>query len=189
MSGIYSLSAHLFWIVPLVLLIAYLFSPRFRGDIAQTRVRRILAGGLEKSRYTVLNDLVIPAGGGTVRIDHVVVSKSGIFVIASQYASGWVSGAEVQDRWKQRHLGRSRQFDNPMHRNQLQREALQELLGIPSSKTIPVVVMVGQKGFKTRMPHNLIQPEKQLWILTWLIIRLAFLPNLLHVHSHQNRIF
>ena len=67
------MTLHWLWIVPLVLLNVFLASPRFRGDIAQTRVRRILAAGLEKSRYTVINRLRVPAGGGTIDIDHLVV--------------------------------------------------------------------------------------------------------------------
>ena len=151
---------HLLWIVPLVLLIAFIASPRFRGDIAETRVRRILAAGLEKNRYTVLNDVTIPSSGGTAHIDHIVVSRFGIFVIESQHARGSVSGGEFQERWKQYHLRRITRFDNPMHRNALQVQALENLLKIPASKLHPVVVMVGQKGFKTPMPGNLLQPEK-----------------------------
>jgi len=151
---------HLLWIVPLVLLIVFIASPRFRGDIAETRVRRILATGLEKSRYSIFNSLVVPAGGGTMRIDHVVVSKFGIFVIESQFARGWVSGGEFQDRWKQYHLRRFTRFDSPMHRNALQVQALQKLLDIPASKFHPIVVLAGQSGFKSQMPDNLLTPQK-----------------------------
>jgi hypothetical protein len=151
---------HLFWIVPLVLLIVFLASPRFRGDIAETRVRRVLAAGLEKSRYTILNDVIIPSSGGTVHIDHLVVSRFGVFVIESQYARGWVSGGEFQDRWKQYHFSRFTRFDNPMHRNALQLQALENLLKIPASKLHPMVVLLGQKGFKTPMPANLLEPKQ-----------------------------
>jgi len=151
---------HLFWIVPLVLLIVFIASPRFRGNIAETRVRRILAAGLEKNRYTIFNDVTLPSSGGTTHVDHIVVSRFGIFVIESQHARGSVSGGEFQERWKQYHLRRFTRFDNPMHRNALQLLALENLLKIPASKLHPVVVMVGQKDFKTPMPGNLLPPEK-----------------------------
>lgn len=151
---------HLFWIVPLVLLFAYISSPRFRGDIAETRVRRILLSGLKKSRYTVLNDLTVPSGGGTVHIDHLVVSRFGIFVIESQYAPGWVTGGEFQDQWKLAHWGRVARIDNPLHRNALQVDALKALLQAASSAFIPLVVMVGAKGFTRSMPKRLLIPEK-----------------------------
>lgn len=151
---------HLLWIVPLVLLIVYLASPRFRGDVAESRVRRILAAGLERNRYTVLNDVTLPAGGGTVHIDHLVVSRCGVFVIESQYAQGWLTGEEFQDRWRQSHWGRETRLDNPLHRNAQQVNALVRFLQIPERWTYPVVVMAGQKGFRKPVPERLLTPEK-----------------------------
>ena len=156
---------HLLWILPLLLLIAFLSSPRFRGDIAETRVRRVLASGLESNRYTVFNDLLLPAGGGTVPVDHVVVSKHGIFVVESHYARGWISGSEVQDRWKQQSLLGASRFDNPLHRNRLQVEALQRLTGFPAAVFHPVVVLTGHRGFRQRAPLNVLTAENLLpWI-------------------------
>ena len=151
---------HLAWIAPLLLLIFYLASPRYRGEIAESRVRRILAAGLESRRYTILNDVVIPSGGGTIRIDHVVVSKFGIFVIESQYTRGWVSGTDVQDRWKQHSPGKTRRFENPVHRNRLQMDALAKLLDFPSQAFHRQVVLVGAKGFRNKKPLNVVEPEK-----------------------------
>jgi hypothetical protein len=153
---------HALWIVPLVLLIAFLSSPRFRGDIAQTRVRRLLATGLEKNRYTVFNDISLPSGGGTMHIDHLVVSRFGIFVIESQYVRGWVSGEEFQDRWKLYHWNRFTRIDNPLHRNALQVDAVAKLLKVPSRTIHSLVVLVGQKGFKSAMPERLLSPERLL---------------------------
>ena len=121
---------------------------------------RVLASGLEKNRYTVFNNLLIPSSGGTTLIDHVVVSKFGIFVLESQYARGWVSGTEVQARWKQYYLRRFTRFDNPIHRNRLKQDALEKLLGLSASRFHPVVVMTGHKGFKTQAPEKVVEPEK-----------------------------
>jgi restriction system protein len=151
---------HLIWIVPLVLIIAFISSPRFRGDIAESRTRRVLANGLEKSRYTIFNDIILPAGGGTIHLDHVVVSRFGVFAIESQYARGRVSGGEFQDRWKEIHWGRTRRFDNPMHKNRVQAEVLGRLLNLPSAKIRPVVALTGQNSIEKGMPHNLVQVEK-----------------------------
>jgi hypothetical protein len=153
---------HLLWIVPLLLLIFFLASPRFRGDIAETRVRRLLASGLERNLYTVFNDVVLPSGGGTVQIDHLVVSRFGIFVIESCYVRGWISGTAVQERWRQHHTWRSVRFPNPLHRNQLQVDALQRLLDFPTAAFHPLVVLVGHKGFKKRPPEGVVSPESLL---------------------------
>lgn len=149
---------HLAWIVPLTLLLFFVVSPRYRGDIAESRVRRILAQGLERSRYTILNDVVVPAGGGTIAIDHVVVSKFGIFVIESVHAPGWVSGTAVQDRWKRKGLFGAARFENPVHLNRLQAEALATLLGFPQHVFHRMVVLSGHKGFKDETPLAVVEP-------------------------------
>lgn len=153
---------HALWVLPLFLLIAYLASPRFRGDIAETRVRRLLRAQLEKSRYTVFNDLLLARSGGTISIDHVVVSRFGIFVIESAAMRGSISGTAVQDRWKQYRLGGFRYCGNPVHRNALQLEALQDLLQLPSSRFHRVVVLAGHKGFKSAKPEGVIRPDELL---------------------------
>jgi len=107
----------------------------------------------------VFNDLVLPSGGGTTRIDHVVVSKFGIFVIESVYVRGRITGTEVQDRWTWRSFGRWGRFDNPVHRNRLQVEALQRLLDFPGRVFHPLVVLVGHRKFAQRPPAMVIRPE------------------------------
>jgi hypothetical protein len=123
-------------------------------------VRRILAAGLEKNRYTIFNDLRLPLGGGTVHIDHLVVSRNGIFVIESQYARGWVTGTPVQDRWKHSWLNRTSRFDNPVHVNRQQTLAVQQSLNCPATAVHGLVVVAGHKGFKSEMPENVLAPEK-----------------------------
>ena len=153
---------HASWIVPLLILLAYLSSPRFRGEVAERQVRRLLGAQLEKSRYTVFNDVRLPFGGGTIEIDHVIVSTTGIFVIESEAMRGWISGTAAQDRWKQYRFGRFRYCDNPLHRNILQAEALQQALQLPASLFHHFVVLTGHWGFKSATPGNVLRPSELL---------------------------
>lgn len=150
---------HLLWIVPLVLLILFLSSPRFRGDIAASRIRRLLAQGFDSRQYTVFNRIRLPSGGGSVTIDHLVVSKFGVFVIASHHARGEVAGGEYQDRWKQQFLGRTRRFDNPLHRCRLQAESVQRLLGLPRTKVMSLLVLDGYASFRGGLHPGMSRPE------------------------------
>lgn len=150
---------HLLWVTPLVLLIVYFSSPRFRGDIAETRVRRLLSSGLEKSRYTILNNVDIPFSGGSLHLNHIVVSRFGLFVIESEYVRGKVSGGEFQERWKSSHFGRSTRFDNPVHRNAVKVQALQKLLKLPASKFHAMTVLVGHSGVDDSMPVSVVPAE------------------------------
>ncbi|HLF31884.1 MAG TPA: nuclease-related domain-containing protein [Xanthomonadales bacterium] len=148
---------HLAWIVPLVLLVSYIGSPRFLGNMGSTRVRRILGSALEKNRYTILHDLVLPSGGGTFHVDHLVISRYGICVIDSIHRSGWISGTEVQARWRQQSWGKSWYFDNPVHTNYLRVQALERLLQLPNSRFHPMVVLSGHRGFKKNLPTGVLE--------------------------------
>lgn len=160
MEGMLPILLHFLWVIPLILLITYLGSPRFKGTMGEARVGRLLATMLERNRYTVLNSLTLPRNGGTVQIDHVVISKFGIFVIDTVFMRGWISGAEFQDRWKQHRLKRFTRFQNPLHLNQLKLQALARLLQLPESRFYSVVVFVGHGGFRKSMPFNVLPAEK-----------------------------
>jgi hypothetical protein len=151
---------HFLWVIPLILLIAYLGSPRFKGAMGEARVRRLLAAMLEKNRYTILNDVIIPSQGGTTRIDHVVISQFGVFVIGTEFRRGWISGTEFQDRWKQQRFNRITRFQNPLHLNYLQVQALAHLLQLPESRFHSVVVFVGHGGFKRGISPKVLPAEK-----------------------------
>ena len=49
---------------------------------------------LDKSIYFPLNNLTLPTKNGTTQIDHVIVSRHGIFVIESKNIDGWIFGDE-----------------------------------------------------------------------------------------------
>ena len=147
---------HLLWIVPLAVLVFYLGSPRYLGTIAPSRVGRLLNAMLDKSRYSVLHDLILPAGGGTVHVDHVVVSRAGIFVLDSLYLAGRVSGTEVQDRWKDEQWFYTRRLDNPVHANRLKIQVLERLLGLPPSRFSGLVVVCGHQSLAPGVPAGVI---------------------------------
>jgi hypothetical protein len=160
MNGLPSVVLHLIWVIPLIFLIAYIGSPRFRGTMGESRVRRILSAMLQKNQYTILNDVTIPSGGGTVQIDHLVISQFRIFVIETVFRRGTISGAEFQDRWKQHRRGRFTRFDNPLHQNYLRIQALERLLQLPESRFYSIVVFAGHKGFKGTTPPHVVPVEK-----------------------------
>lgn len=160
MSDFSSSWVHLFWMVPVVVLIAYVGSPRFRGTMGEDRVRRLLTGSLPGNQYTVLSGLVVPAGGGTRRIPHLVVSQFGLFVVESVYRPGRITGSRVQDLWTQRKWGRSHRFDNPIHQNELAIGALKQQLDVPDLWFHSVVVFSSNSYFTGKSPEDVIPAEK-----------------------------
>lgn len=148
---------HLAWLAPLALLAVYIGSPRFLGTMGSARVRRVLNASLEANKYTVLHDLLLPSGGGTVHVDHLVLSRWGVCVIDSVHRPGWISGTEVQARWQQKYLGKTRVFDNPIHTNYLKTLALEQLLQVPASRFIAMVVWSGHAGFRKGIPRGVVE--------------------------------
>jgi len=55
----------------------------------------------DPSRYRHFHGLYLPRpdGKGTTQIDHIVVSRYGIFVIETKNYRGWIFGSEKQRDW------------------------------------------------------------------------------------------
>jgi len=154
------LFAHLVWIVPLALLVAYIGSPRFLGTVGRSRVLRIARSALERRRYTLLHDLNLPAGGGTLHFDLIIVSRFGIHVIDVVHRSGVISGTEAQARWQSRSMWHRKFFENPVHANFLRVQLMERLLQLPLSRFHPIVVFSANCRFKKPMPMNVVPASK-----------------------------
>jgi hypothetical protein len=154
--------AHLLWLVPLALLAAYVGSERFLGTMAQARVRRLLDAALEPRRYTVVHDLTLPGGGGTIHFDHLIVCRAGVYLVDSIYRTGWISGTRVQAAWRQKTWKGSAKFDNPVHDLAVRAEALADLLRVPLSRIHTLVVFCGPRGFADSVPDNVIRAQRLL---------------------------
>ncbi|MED4785238.1 nuclease-related domain-containing protein [Brevibacillus choshinensis] len=92
----------LYGVLILWCIIAFILkSATVKGFIGEKTVSTLL-GRLEKQKYRVLNDLLIPtATGNTSQIDHVIVSEYGIFVIETKNYKGWIYGDEDSQYWTQ----------------------------------------------------------------------------------------
>jgi len=45
---------------------------------------------LPKEQYTVLHNITLPTDDGTTQIDHIVVSRFGVFVVETKNMKGWI---------------------------------------------------------------------------------------------------
>lgn len=109
---------------------------------------------LDKRVYFPLNNLTLPTANGTTQIDHVVVSKYGIFVIEAKNIDGWIFGDERSSQWSIVKLGRKYRVQNPLHQNYRHVKAVSEFLGIEEDRLHSLVMFWGECEFKTDMPRN-----------------------------------
>lgn len=112
-----------------------------KGAYAEEKVARRLARLPEE--YHVFNDVYIRNGNRSVQIDHVVISKYGIFVIETKNYQGWVYGSANAEHWTQNIYGHKNQLYNPTRQNSSHVGALCNLFRITRDKTIPIIVFAG----------------------------------------------
>ena len=99
---------------------------------------------LSKKEYIILNDIMLEDQNGTHQIDHIVISKYGIFVIETKNYYGMIVGDEYQVNWT-KYLGKNKySFKNPIHQNYGHIKALEEVLHLKEDKFISVICISNQ---------------------------------------------
>ena len=109
---------------------------------------------LDKDKYHLIKNVIIPAQDGTTQIDHIIISIYGIFVIETKNMKGWIFGSERQRDWTQKIYRYQTKFQNPLRQNYKHVKALESFLGVEECKLHSLVVFVGDSTFKTQMPDN-----------------------------------
>lgn len=100
---------------------------KIKGLIGEKTLISILRF-LDKNMYSILNDVYIEHGQGTSQIDHIVVSKFGIFVIETKNYKGIISGSYKSDKWTQNIWGNKYSMPNPIRQNKAHLYALKSVL-------------------------------------------------------------
>lgn len=107
--------------------------------------------------YRVFNNVIIQTDHGSTQIDHIVVSKYGLFVIETKDKTGWIFGDPKQDQWTQVIYDEKYKFQNPLRQNYGHTKSLSEFLGIDHDKIHSLVVFWGDCEFKSPMPDNVMK--------------------------------
>ncbi len=135
-------------------------SARAKGFFGELRVRATIRLRLNGRTYRPLHNLTLPTPDGTTQIDHVVVSRFGVFVIETKNLAGWIFGDERSRKWTQSIYGRNFPFLNPLRQNYKHLKALADLSGLGPQCLHSVVVFVGSSRFKTAMPSNVLKRRR-----------------------------
>ena len=124
----------------------------FKGILGETVVNIATWLKLEKDVYHRLNNITLPlAKGGSTQIDHIIVSKYGVFVIETKNYKGWIYGNEKQKQWTQAFPNGSKfKFQNPLRQNYLHIKTLAELLELEMSYFHSMIAFIGECELKTR---------------------------------------
>ena len=138
---------------------------RYRKHRFQNRGEVVLSQAVKRRfsppDYFLLNHLTIPIVGGTTQIDHVLVSRYGVFVIETKDYSGWIFGGAEQRQWTQVLYRVRHRFQNPLRQNFGHLQAIRSLLDfLPAEAVTSAVVFTGDADFKTSPPRGVFTIEQ-----------------------------
>ena len=74
----------LWWMIPILLVIAVVKSPWFKGVLGEASVQFSARLRLPSETYHPIHNVTLPTLDGTTQIDHIFVSRFGIFVVETK---------------------------------------------------------------------------------------------------------
>jgi hypothetical protein len=139
---------------PLIILLAVRNTPTIKGIIGELRVNFLLKRKLDKSKYLIINDIILNNDNDSTQIDHVIVSEYGVFVVETKNMNGWIFGDKNNKNWTQQIFLFKSKFQNPLRQNYKHIKFLQDILQINENKIYSLIVFTGKSEFKTEIPAN-----------------------------------
>lgn len=125
---------------------------------SEQEVADMLARSLSYEEYYLFNNIILYSSHTiSTQIDHVVVSRYGIFIIENKDYGGWIYGTENNKQWTCTYQnGEKYPFQNPIHQNYLHTEAVKRIIPFVKKGLFSVVVFSNRSEFKTVFPKNIV---------------------------------
>lgn len=126
-----------------------------RENYGEARVRQVLSSAFSGKEYHLLNDITLPFEDGTTQIDHMLISRYGIFVIETKTFSGWIFSSAESPKWTQVIYHMKHNFQNPIRQNYRHVLAVRRLLDfLTEEPLVPIVVFAGDGIFRGGQPQG-----------------------------------
>jgi hypothetical protein len=123
-----------------------------RGEALLSRVALTHFGPPD---YHLMNHVTLQMSDGTTQVDHILVSRFGVFVIEAKDYKGWIFANANHANWTQVLFKWKFKFQNPIFQNIRHVRAVQGLLDfLPPGAIKSVVVFTGEAEFKTEIPQG-----------------------------------
>lgn len=123
-----------------------------RGEALLSRVAQTNFGPPD---YHLMNHVTLQLKDGTTQVDHILVSRFGVFVIETKDYKGWIFANAKHANWTQVLFKVKFRFQNPILQNLRHVRAVQDLLDfLPPGAIKSVVVFTGEAKFKTEVPQG-----------------------------------
>jgi hypothetical protein len=122
------------------------------GEIGEESVASILRT-LPKD-YVVFNDVYLEIKGKSTQIDHVVISRYGVFIIETKNYTGWIFGNDTSEYWTQTIYEDKYKLRNPLRQNYSHLKTLQSIFGIEERFYFPIVAFHDRATLKCETNGN-----------------------------------
>ncbi|MGB2742738.1 MAG: NERD domain-containing protein [Cognaticolwellia sp.] len=142
------------YLIPIFIFTIVIKSAWFKGILGEWQVNLLIKFFLDKNYYHLIKNVTLPTDDGTTQIDHIIVSKYGIFVVETKNMKGWIFGSPNQKQWTQQIFKHKSKFQNPLHQNYKHIKTLEACLKTNSDFIFSVIIFIGDSTFKTKMPEN-----------------------------------
>lgn len=149
----------LFFILGLIIKI---FKPVIKGYIGEKVIDLILNKELKDCK--ILKDIMIKTNTGSSQIDHIVISKFGVFVLETKNYKGWIFGKEKNKKWTQNIYGKKYYFQNPLHQNYGHIKKLKEIEGLENINFISLILFSGEATLKNDIENVIYFSQVGNWI-------------------------
>lgn len=154
-----------FWLLAFFLAIGFFHGkwyrkPKYELHVGEEIVNNAILNTF-KNDCVLLTNLTLPVGRDqTTQIDHVLLTRKGIFVIETKHYAGQIAGDEESTHWTQI-TSRHREFQNPLVQNEGHIKAMKALLpNTPAKAFVNLVIFSGSGTFRYSMPFNVIHVDK-----------------------------
>jgi restriction system protein len=109
---------------------------------------------LDKDNYHLIRNVPLPTGNGSDKVDHVIVSPFGVFVVETTTMRGRIFGGANQKAWVRQTGKRKHAFANPLVQAHRHARVVAAMLGLDAGKVFPVLAFVSGATFESPMPEN-----------------------------------
>ena len=134
--------------------------PSLKGAMGESAVK-IKLNSLDKEKYRIINNLVLENKQGntkTTQIDHLVVSRYGVFSVETKNYKGWIYGSEHGKNWTQNIYGNKTNFMNPILQNYAHIKAVESIIkdSYPDMRYFSIVAFSPEAEIKFEVKDSVV---------------------------------
>ncbi|WP_197463738.1 nuclease-related domain-containing protein [Desulfuromonas sp. DDH964] len=127
---------------------------RFQNN-GEELLSRVVLSHFGPPNYHLMNHVTLQLKDGTTQVDHILISRFGVFVIETKHYKGWIFANANSANWTQVLFNFRFKFQNPIIQNRRHVRAVEDLLDfLPPGIIKSVVVFTGEAHFKTEVPQG-----------------------------------